>query len=72
MDVIDPSAHSYRPAKGKAKLLKALEPSSEKIEGYESLDPTKLDTKEYKIWLKWWKEHNSTEDYWKFLSTQVF
>ncbi len=71
VDVIDPTAHSYRPTNGKAKLIKAIEPDLEKIKLYENLDPKKLDTKEYKVWLKWWKDHFSSQDYLKFLSSQV-
>ena len=43
----------------------------EKIELFKTIDPSTLSEKEYKNWYKWWIENYSTQDYFKYLSTQV-
>ena len=70
-DVVNSSTYSYRPNIGKTKIKTAIEPNEEEIKMFEKLDSLKLDSKEYRIWLKWWKEHYSSNDYFKFLSTKV-
>ena len=50
-------------------ISQAIKP--EKIELFKTIDPTTLSEKEYKSWYKWWIDNYSTQDYFKYLSTQV-
>lgn len=44
----------------------------EKIELYRNSDPTTLTNKEFNHWYDWWKDNFTSEDYLKYLSTQVY
>lgn len=52
-------------------MIKPMEPTPERIKMLESMDPTKINKKEFKSWITWWKTHFTAEDYLKFLSSQV-
>ncbi len=64
----------FRPKVYKTKVpphIKPLEIKPEKIELYRHSDPSTFSNKEFKSWLLWWETNFSTEDYYKYLSTQV-
>lgn len=52
--------------------IKPLEIKPEKIEIYKKADPSTYNNKEFKNWYTWWQTNLSSEDYFKYLSTQVF
>jgi hypothetical protein len=52
-------------------VIKPLELSVEKLAFLKGLDPSKCNDKELKNWLYWWQNHFDTDDYLKYLSTQV-
>lgn len=52
--------------------VKPMEIKPEKIELYKHCDPTGFKTKEFNVWLRWWKTYFSSEDYVKYLTTQVY
>lgn len=64
------------PAKGQVRKvpaeIKPMDIKPEKIELYKHCDPTELRNKEFNVWLRWWKTYLSSEDYTKYLTTQVF
>ena len=64
----------FRPKVYKTKIpphIKPLEIKPEKIELYRQSDPTTFSNKEFKTWFTWWQTNLSTEDYYKYISTQV-
>lgn len=42
----------------------------EKVELYERSDPTTFETKELKHWYNWWQNNLTSDDYFKYMSTQ--
>ena len=55
-----------------SKVSEALrsEPKPEKVELYERSDPTRFDSKELKHWYNWWQNNFTSDDYFKYMSTQ--
>ena len=51
--------------------IKPIELKPEKIESLKNSDPSNLTQKEYKVWYNWWSNFYTTDDYLKFLATQV-
>ncbi|CAF0769383.1 unnamed protein product [Brachionus calyciflorus] len=51
--------------------LKPMDIKPEKIELYKHSDPTTYKNKEFKVWINWWQTYFSSEDYFKYLSTQT-
>ena len=51
--------------------IKSIELKPDKIEILKNSDPSALNQKDYKAWFNWWSQHFTSEDYWKFLATQV-
>ncbi len=67
IDVIDPTDRSYRALNSMPKLIKPIVPA-----GFDDSRNSKLNKPDYKVWLQWWKEHFTTEDYFKYLTSQVW
>lgn len=67
IDILEPTSRKT----GQQKFIKSFEPDPEKLKQFDNLDQTKGLGRDYKVWHDWWKTNLTSEDYFKFLSTQT-